>query len=389
MTIIDRARACVATRPPAIEGQGGNATTFSVAMLLVWGFGLSPSEALPLFMEYNQTCQPPWQERDLKRMMDSVLKRGANKPRGHLVGEGEWERGAAHYDPPAVKRKKRKDVCLDQLKAAQEPALAMDMGRWREWLRARSPVDPRDVKPEQYIDGLFRPGERVLIFNRMWGTQGDYGRVCGERTVALGQAPKEPNKAITQLPDGSMEGMTFLMQPIDGKWHPVSKPDGRVELSRRSEASVTRWPHILLENDKVPHDLWLNVLVRARIRVVSICMSGGRSLHAVVRLDKSTKAELQDELVNEDAKETLTVLGFDPQAASNCMSSPRLPNTWRDGKRGGKFEKDGTPMFKNGKRVMEFKPFQEGRAMQRLLYFNPAPEIGRSILEGVIFERGA
>lgn len=388
MTIVERARACVATRPPAIEGQGGNATTFSVAMLLVWGFGLSPSEALPVFLEYNARCEPPWEERELLRMMHSVLRRGTDKPRGHLVGEGEWERGAAHYEPIAVKRKRQRAVSLDQLKAAQDPALALDFASWRPWLLGRSPVDPRAVTPEQYLDALFRPGERVLVFNRMWGTQGDYGRVCGERTLALGALPKEKHRALERLPEGSPEGMTFLMQPVDGQWHPVAKAGGKVELSRRSEPSVTRWPHLLLENDKAPHELWLNVLVRARIRIVSICLSGGRSLHAVVRLDKATKAELLAELECEDALETLTVLGFDPQAARNCMSSPRLPNTWREGKRVGKFDQAGKPLMKNGRRVMEFRPFQDGRALQRLLYFNPAPEIGRSIAEGMIFEHG-
>lgn len=343
---------------------------------------------MPLMMEYNATCVPPWQERDLKRLLDNALRRGSNKPRGHLVGEGEWERGAAHYDAPAPRRAKQKDLQLDKLRAAQEPGLAHDMAGWREWLRAKSPVDPVGVTPEAYLDGIFEPGERVLIFNQMWKGQGDYGRVCGQVTARLDPTPENKHKRMERLPEGSQEGMTFLMQPVDGKWHPVVKPGGKVELSRRSEQSVTRWPHLLLESDKAPLEMWLNVIVRARLRIVSITSSAGRSLHAVVRLDKSTKKELIAELENEDAKETLAVLGCDPQAAGNLMTSPRLPNTWREGKRVGKFERDGiTPMIKNGRRVMEFRPFPDGKELQRLLYFNPSPEIGRSIVEGVTFER--
>jgi hypothetical protein len=121
---------------------------------------------------------------------------------------------------------------------------------------------------------------------------------------------------------------------------------------------------------------------------VSITSSAGRSLHAIVRLDKDTKQELLTELEHEDSRETLAVLGCDPQAAGNVMTSPRLPNTWREGKRLGRFDSERKPLMKNGRRVMEFVPFPEGRAVQRLLYYNPTPEIGRSIVEGVTFERG-
>jgi hypothetical protein len=388
MTIVERARLCVATRPPAIEGQGGNATTFSVAALLVWGFGLAPGEAMPLMLEYNARCEPPWPERELVRMLENALKRGGAQARGHLVGEGEWEKGAAHYDAPKPKRPRKKELELERLKEAQEPALTMDMAQWRHWLRAKSAVDPRAVTPDQYLDGIFRPGERVLVFNQMWKGQGDYGRVIGERTMLLDPTPGNKHRRLERLPDGSKEGMTFLMQPVDGKWHPVCKAGGKVELSRRSEQSVTRWPHILLESDKAPLEQWLNVIVRARIRIVSITSSAGRSLHAVVRLDKDSKQELLAELQHEDSAETLAVLGCDPQAAGNAMTSPRLPNTWREGKRMGKFDSAGKPLMRNGRREMEFVPFRDGPAMQRLLYFNPSPEIGRSIVEGVTFEHG-
>lgn len=387
LTIIDRAQMCVDTRPSAIEGQGGNATTYSVAALLVWGFGLGVGEALPIMQRYSERCEPPWEERDLVRMLENALKRGGDKARGHLVGEGDYEKGVATYDAPPPRRVLKKDLLLEELKRAQEPALAMSYERWIEWLRRRSVVDPRTLSAEDYLDALYRPGERVLIFNKMWGTQGDYGRVIGERTMELAEMPKGKHKVITKLPPRSPEGMTFLMQPVDGKWHPVAKPGGKVELSRRSEQSVTRWPYLLLEGDKVDFALWLNVLVRFRIRIVSITASGGRSLHALVRLDKSTKQDLMRELDAGDARETLAVLGCDRQAAGNAMVAPRLPNTFREGKRVGKFEADGvTPMTKNGRRVMQFAPFRDGALKQALLYFNPAPVMGCSISEGVTFE---
>ena len=64
-SVIERARAYIKAMPPAIEGQGGDAATFNVAKKLVHDFGLSPDQAMPLMLEYNARCIPPWDEKDL------------------------------------------------------------------------------------------------------------------------------------------------------------------------------------------------------------------------------------------------------------------------------------------------------------------------------------
>ena len=58
-SVIRRARAYLVAIPGAIEGQGGDTLTLSVACHLVRGFALAPAEALPLFLEWNTRCQPP------------------------------------------------------------------------------------------------------------------------------------------------------------------------------------------------------------------------------------------------------------------------------------------------------------------------------------------
>jgi hypothetical protein len=60
-----QARAYLAKVAPAIEGQGGDQQTFTAACSLVLGFGLSPEDALPLMLEYNQRCTPPWTVEEL------------------------------------------------------------------------------------------------------------------------------------------------------------------------------------------------------------------------------------------------------------------------------------------------------------------------------------
>lgn len=386
MTLVERARKLLDKHPPAIEGSGGNATTFAAACALVWGFGFTPEEAMSLMLEYNGRCEPPWNQRDLDRMLRNVLHRQHKEPRGHFV-TGDEEKGAmAVYGPPPPRVPRKKAHDMEKLKALQDKSLPSDYAGWRKWLRERSPTDPREVGPIDYLDALYRPGERILIFEKMWGSQGDYGRVIGERTLALGQLPGAKNKSLEALPAESAEGLTFLMQPVDGKWHPVER-NGRVEMSRRTKQSVERWPYILLESDKVPFELWLNCLVRMKIRVVSITHSGGRSLHALVRLDKETEEELQAEIQDEGVRETMAILGTDTQAMQSLVY-PRLPNTLRKGKRMSKRDRVTNEVVrKNGKVVMEFVPFHDGPAKQALLYFNPAAVIGRSIAEGLRFER--
>jgi hypothetical protein len=62
-----RASAYVERVPGAVSGQGGHRHTFSLAVKLVKGFGLTSEQALALMSDWNRRCQPPWSQRDLER----------------------------------------------------------------------------------------------------------------------------------------------------------------------------------------------------------------------------------------------------------------------------------------------------------------------------------
>lgn len=64
--------------PPAIEGQGGDAKTFSLACDLIRGFCLSKTEALPLMEDWNKRCKPKWRRADLWRKLVNAEKYGKN-----------------------------------------------------------------------------------------------------------------------------------------------------------------------------------------------------------------------------------------------------------------------------------------------------------------------
>jgi hypothetical protein len=40
---------------------------------LVQRFGLSAAEAMPLFLEWNDTCVPPWRFHDLSRKINDAV----------------------------------------------------------------------------------------------------------------------------------------------------------------------------------------------------------------------------------------------------------------------------------------------------------------------------
>jgi hypothetical protein len=57
-TLARRARAYIVAMPPAISGQHGHDATFAVAKKLIHDFGMSETEAWPIFVDYNARCQP-------------------------------------------------------------------------------------------------------------------------------------------------------------------------------------------------------------------------------------------------------------------------------------------------------------------------------------------
>lgn len=104
-SVLDRARKYVATIPGAISGAGGHDTTFKVACTLVLGFDLPDSDAMNLLSEWNQTCQPPWSERDLQHKIQSASQQGGD--RGYLrnVAPKNYERVSIPEYKPAKKQK--------------------------------------------------------------------------------------------------------------------------------------------------------------------------------------------------------------------------------------------------------------------------------------------
>ena len=227
------------------------------------------------------------------------------------------------------------------------------------WLMERSPlpVHGRDVSAGDFLDALYEDGERVLVFTSQF-SQGDFLWWVGRGGFRLGKAP-EVKAAASDLPVKGEEGVWFLAQPVSGQWVPnpgAFYADGRQKLTRRSAPNVEAWRYLVLESDEADEAAWLNFLVQLPVAVAAIYTSGGRSVHALIRVDAASKSDF--DRIRDAIVPVLSKLGADP-AAVTAVRLTRLPFCLREGRKG-----------KDGSLVRYRRP-----KLQRLLYLNPGPEM--------------
>lgn len=311
----ERARRFVAKMDAAVSGSGGHNATFHVACVLMHGFALTQGEALPILQEYNGRCSPPWSDRDLAYKLNSADKATHDKPRGHLLGEEPAPSSAGSKpiaNPAPLPRTPPSPRKLVEFDPAKLSGLA---AKWRdvvngEWLANRSVEDPSVVGPRKFLEGIYRPGEKVVLFT-IYKSQGQ----------AIWPAD--------EVPVMGEEGVWYLAQPVTGE----SVPNPRTgKFSRRSMESVTEFRYLVLESDKADAHDWLGLIVQLPLRIEAIYTSGGKSVHALVRVDCATHRQWEDYV--RGLMPTLNLLGMagvDPKTLTSVRLT-RLPGCLRAGK---------------------------------------------------------
>jgi hypothetical protein len=101
-----RIRHYMAKVPASIEGQHGDDQLFQAACILVNGWELTPDEAFPFLVEYNQRAEPPWPERRLHYKLKEAETAPCDKPRGHLRDS----HARPDADTPLTKRLKQEQA---------------------------------------------------------------------------------------------------------------------------------------------------------------------------------------------------------------------------------------------------------------------------------------
>lgn len=259
----------------------------------------------------------------------------------------DWGKTAA--EPRAPTRPKRPPFELSRLQVLANNVREVISPAW---LMARSevPLVPsmRDCAAD-FFEHLYDAGEKVLVFTK-FESQGQFGYHVGRKAWRLA---KERNVApvASDLPGGGPEGVWFLCNPVCGEWRINNAAvgfDGQPKWGRRHGDCVTAWRYLVLENDVAPQELWLKLLVQLPLRIVAIYTSGGKSVHALVRVDALSKAHWDKE--RDALVQLLAPLGADP-AAMTAVRLTRLPGCLR------------------------------GDRLQELWYLNPRARAGETILQ--------
>ena len=284
MDAITRAQKHIDTLEPAVSGSGGHAATFRACRILVNDYNLSLEEAWPILLSFNARCEPPWNEKELRRKLEDAARRpkgnyGTDKSQGRkkpepatLPPSKRIAKGPAKYNPPP--KAPTGPPPVPQLDSSVIATLA-EKGApvlSRYFLANISATDPAIVTPDMYLRALFDTarGEKTIIF-------------ADRKTQGQCLWPDQAKHIPTAAPDG----IIFLGQPVDGFFR---VKDGK--KSRRSSECVLTWRHALLESDQMDDvKQWLQALITLPLPIVSITFSGSRSLHVLFRLEAATHEE--------------------------------------------------------------------------------------------------
>ena len=383
--MLERARRYIGKCPSAVSGQQGSKATFRVACVLVHGFALPADTALALLREWNQTCQPPWSEAELARKINSALATSPKDTLGHLlVSDGNAHARAERPGAAILARLANRPVKppAKPRRVTFEPEtlkrVAADAGLIDEtFVKDRSPLCPETQTPASFLQRLYKPGEQVLVFD-VFKSQGRHVCQCVEPPYDAG--------CLDHMVNGCKDGVWFLCNPVDGEYHPNPRQGGTP--SRRSEESITAWRYLVLESDDADPADWLAILVQLPLRIAAIYTSGGRSIHALVRIDAESKADWDAKAKR--LKPLMTILGADP-ATITAVRLTRLPGCYRmqDGPPAPQglpkrkrwvdeplqFDADGDPIWAPSSAASDQPPnlWSNGN-LQELLYLNPAPD---------------
>ncbi len=273
MDTTEQARRYIAAIPGAVSGSGGHNQTFSVACALVHGFGLGDGDAWALLCDYNRTCQPPWSEAELRHKLDSAATAKHVNPRGHLISK------SVKYKFGAGGSSNAREISNAQADNTKPPAPSKS--KTYDLAGAIELPKPIADGTRELLKAAFRAGEGVRICQARSGDDGrevpkDGGIVMSreEWLKKLDAAGGDPNKFMRT---SDKNGIFVTLNPM------------RISGSR--DADVTDYRHALIEFDNLAAGQQWSLIQQSHIPCTAVISSGGKSLHAWVRVDASNLRE--------------------------------------------------------------------------------------------------
>lgn len=271
MDLYEQAKKYLSAIPPAISGQGGHSQTLNAARALVWGFELPEHVAMDLLMDWNQSCQPPWSERELQHKIKEAQTKPFDKPRGYLLSKGTTY----------VSRYSVRPMQSTQTNP-QLPKMDYDLAGHEE---VELPMGKRNGFT-QLLETCFKPGEGVRVMSAL----DDQGMV---RCDPNGGVVLSREEWLAKLEEkGGINALYYrLAGPPVGVYLGVNpmKQDGRGR-----DCDVTDYRHCLLEFDKISlTEQWLLIL-KSNVPCAAVIFSGKKSIHAWVKVDAKDRKEYDE-----------------------------------------------------------------------------------------------
>jgi hypothetical protein len=184
-----------------------------------------------------------------------------------------------------------------------------------DWLAEAGPECVLDVSPSRYLDALFKSGEFVAVKR----SEADLGFIY---QVGDTDAAQQLNAYVKR----SKVGAWYYANPITGI--------RRDSAACYGDAQTSEYRHLMVESDLAPRELWLAMMVQLHTPILAMYESGGRSVHAIIRVNASTKAEF-DAIVS-SYKRQLVPLGM-CTGSGKATQATRLPGVYRADK--GRWQK--------------------------------------------------
>ncbi|MDQ0202501.1 AAA family ATPase [Pectinatus haikarae] len=199
----------------------------------------------------------------------------------------------------------------------------------KNWLEGREVIEPENWDPVKdlvtYLETLFDSTENVGYVTSAWQKEGEnkYLPTKGNWDRTAGELIEELN-----ICDGDVGAVFGDYKPECGAWIRFNPLDGK----GCKNDNVTDFRFALVESDSMEIDKQNEIIRTLELPLACLVHSGGKSLHAIVRIDAANYAEYRkrvDYLYNVCRKNGLEI---DPQNRNPSRLS-RMPGIMRNDKK--------------------------------------------------------
>ena len=296
------------------QSQGGEDRRLGEALAWLDPAGMSYGEWVKVGMALKQAGRPlaeweAWSRRDPARFRPGECARkwagfhGAGCPVTggtvlHLARQAGWPGGVKQKDSTSFDRtggEQKDSTSFDRGSGEYKNSTSFDRESTEQKSSTSFDQEEKGKKDSTFFDrgpgelgaclaALFAPEERVgyVVESYPRGARfapgrGVYRRTAGELAAALAQA-------------GSVEAALGTITPGAGAWLRVNPLDG---AGVRDE-NVTAWRHALVECDTLPLKSQYRLLRALNLPLACLVYSGGKSLHAVVKVQARDPEEYRE-----------------------------------------------------------------------------------------------